>query len=179
MLYKIIKYSIDLKIQANYFAHSLWVSLVVSPIAWLLTYILGYANKVLLRDHDFIAGIVTVVIIDGIMGAWKWIKLSKFNEKKLAIGIIEKLAICIFAMVIFNTLILAAGDHPDIVSYMNLLAALTILIYPALSAFKNMFFITNGKFPPIGWMRKMESFNDTANIDEIFKQEKAKQDETV
>lgn len=168
-----------MKIQFTYFYKSFVLSICISPLLWLLTYITGYANKVFLRDQDFIAGIVTVVIIDAFFGAWKWIKISKFNERRLAVGILEKLIICILAMVIFNVLIIGAGEHEEIVSYMNLLAVLVIILYPALSAFKNMFFISKGKFPPIGWMRKMESFNSTANIDEIFKQEKAKQDDEI
>lgn len=179
MIDKALKFTIELKIQLLYFFNGLVFSTILSPFAWVFSKVLGYANKIILRDQDFIAFIFVIVFIDGAVGIWKWMKLSKFNEKKLLIGFVEKLLICLMAMIVFNIFILAAGDkHSDISSYLNLFAAITILSYPALSIFKNMFFISNGKFPPIGFMRKMENFENTADINTIFSQEKSKQDET-
>lgn len=180
MLDKLVRYSLEFKVQALNFINGFFVSAVISPIAWIISTTVGYANKIILRDHDVVAIIVTMVFIDGFVGIWKWMKLSRFNEKKLIIGFIEKMIICLLSMCVFNMFILAAGDkHDDIASYLNLFGTLTILTYPAWSIFKNFFFISHGKFPPIGFMRKMENFDNTADISTIFTQEKSKQDEAA
>jgi hypothetical protein len=42
-----------------------------------------------------------------------------------------------------------------------------VFIWPAGSAMGNMSILTGGKFPPIGWMKKLERFQENIDINEF------------
>jgi hypothetical protein len=46
-----------------------------------------------------------------------------------------------------------------------------VFLYPAGSAFVNASILTNGKFPPLGWIQKVEKFNSNLDINQ-FKEKK-------
>jgi len=167
-----------MKQQVIHLMDSIILSAFISPAAWVLAKLTGYANKILMRDMDLVVLIFTLIGLDAVFGLWKWYKLKSLNEKKFLIGVFEKLIICLGTMVVFNTFIIAAYKHDDYTSYMNLFGSTIILTYPAWSIFRNMFFLTKGAFPPIGFMRKMENFSETADIDEIFTSERNKNKST-
>ena len=106
----------------------------------------------------------------------KWYMRYKFDFKKMVVGLMEKVAISGFGMVLFNGIatIKELAMHPDLQSYLLIVGKLAIFIYVGGSAFNNMFFITGGKFPPVGWMNRMDSFEKTGNLDDLFeKKDKA------
>ena len=55
--------------------------------------------------------------------------------------------------------------------YFKVILQLTVLLYPAFSALKNISIINSGKFPPEIWFRKFEGFNKDLDL-EHFKTKK-------
>jgi len=167
---------VSLKGQLVFFGETSIFSVIISPIVWLITNALGYINLVVAYDHQLLAFSFMLIFLDSFFGILKWVKLSKLSEKKFIIGIIEKSIISIAAIMIANMAILSISpeEHPNINSYVKLLGKIIIFMYPAASIGRNMFFITNGKFPPIGIMRKLDSFENNASLDDIFNTEKQK-----
>ena len=161
-------------------AGSLPVKLFVSFIGALMVSPLAYLNKLFNTyigvDIDFATFIVICISIDWITGMIKWYMRYKFDFKKMVVGLMEKVAISGFGMVLFNGIatIKELAMHPDLQSYLLIVGKLAIFIYVGGSAFNNMFFITGGKFPPVGWMNRMDSFEKTGNLDDLFeKKDKA------
>jgi len=173
------KFIIDLKHQGENIANSFGYSLCFAPVAWLVTYVSGVSERLFFRNVDFIMCIMAAVTLDAAIGIWKWIKLSKFNERLLVVGVLEKLGISLISLGLFNIIIFIIKDYESVVKGVNIVFMLALLLYPVLSAFKNMFFITNGKFPPKWIIIRFDNFNNTGSIEEIFKQEARKQEESA
>ena len=140
-----------------------FLSIITSPIVYTLHRIRPY----IIPDADFVVIITIAIIVDWITGMMKWWMRKQFDFKKMIIGLLEKVAISFFSLILFNGLgsISELQEHPDLRSYLVLVGKLAIFFYVAGSAFNNMFFITGGKFPPVGWMDRMKNFEKTADID--------------
>lgn len=48
--------------------------------------------------------------------------------------------------------------------YLLAITRIMVFLYPASSAFVNSSILTSGKFPPIGWIVKIENFNKSMDI---------------
>lgn len=150
------------------------ISSMLSPFIYYIMYIFGYTKNVLTYDYEMLFAVFILVSIDTLVGIKKWIFLKKFNDKKVAVGAFEKMFLCYCVMVIFNLYTMRLDSHPDLQSYMKLFGFLIVISYPSGSIFKNIFFLSKGQFPPIGFMRKWENYENTASVEEIFKKEAEK-----
>lgn len=168
---KIKEFAFGLKLQMLNLINSTFFSSVISPIIYAILTMLGYIKKVVTYDSAIFFAVFFLVSIDTIVGIRKWIILKKFNDKKVVVGAFEKMFLCLCVMTVFNIFTMRLEGHDDLQSYMKLFSFLIVLSYPTGSIFKNVFFITKGKYPPIGFMRKWENYEDTADIDQIFKKE--------
>lgn len=139
------------------------ISFLISPFL----YVCSSLHYYFFPEPDFIVIITIAIIVDWITGMMKWWLRKQFDFRKMIIGLLEKVAISYFAMILFNGLgaITELKEHPDLRSYLVLVGKLAIFFYVAGSAFNNMYFITGGKFPPVGWMNRMKNFEETADID--------------
>ena len=54
-----------------------------------------------------------------------------------------------------------------ITDYLTIVLRLLVFMYPAGSAFVNSSTITNGKFPPSGFIQKLTKFQENININEF------------
>lgn len=52
--------------------------------------------------------------------------------------------------------------------YIRLSLACAIMLYPILSLLGNLSVITNGKFPPIEWIKRLESAQKNLKLNELF-----------
>ena len=148
------------------------LSVITSPIVYALHRIKPY----IIPDADFVVIITIAIIVDWITGMMKWWMRKQFDFRKMIIGLLEKVAISYFGMILFNGLgsISELQQHPDLRSYLVLVGKLAIFFYVAGSAFNNMFYITGVKFPPIGWMNRMKNFEETADVDAFTDKSKPK-----
>lgn len=106
---------------------------------------------------------------DLIIGIIKHLKLNSFSFKKMLLGFTLKMAIVTIAYFFTEAIlqIISEGEMDSI--YFKVISKLAIFLFPAGNAAINMGIITNGKFPPLGFLMKFEKFNKTLDIN-IFKQ---------
>jgi len=143
-------------------------ALSISPLAWLIKLV----REHVIRDTGFIEVLLICLLMDMIIGIWKHLKQRTFDWKRLYTGLIEKVGITFIGMVVFN-LISDIKEWSHLVTvkeYIILVGKLTNLFYVAGSAFNSMYIITGGKFPPLGWMKRMHSFDDSLNPEDLTKE---------
>lgn len=114
--------------------------------------------EILDNQIDFFAILSVALIIDLVIGVIKYLKLSQFSFKKMLLGLITKVMVSYGGMLMF--MLFASLDEGLMAQWFMLVAKFTVLLYPTGSAFANMFIVTNGKFPPVGFMRKLKSFEE-------------------
>lgn len=116
-------------------------------------------------NQDFLCGVLLCIAIDHIIGSiCHAIIIRDFSFKKNATGLLIKIGICVLSLVIFEIMTLVTQNLPSIFDYLKVLTRLTVISYPVSSAFLNMAILTNGKFPPKGWLEKLKFFNETLNL---------------
>ena len=139
----------------------------VSPLAWI-----WHGLRVhIISDTSFVKALALCLFVDLFCGVWKHWKQHTFDWKRLYVGFIEKCGMSFLGMIVFNSITgLQEWEHAATIrDYLILVGKLTCLIYVAGSAFSSMYIITGGKFPPVGWMRRMKNFNETLDVDEFKK----------
>jgi len=137
----------------------------LSPIPYLIESLKYY----FVIDVAFTKLIAWLIIFDLIFGIWKHLKIKNFSFKLMMYGLLIKITVSYFAMMVFNGFGTIEGiSHLDVKIYILLVGKLTNFFYVAGSIFNNMYIITSGRFPPVGWMKRMKRFNETLDIS-IFK----------
>lgn len=141
---------------------SLNVAVISSPIFMLLHSIL----KRLIPDFDFIVTVVILLSVDLALGVWRHIDEKTFDHEDMILGLMRKTAICFFSMILFNGMlgIKEFSDHPDILSWLTLVGKLTIVVYIFTSAAFSLSYLSGGRIPPIGIMKRMKKFEDTGDV---------------
>jgi len=146
------------------------IVLSISPIAYLGEKI----NVWTMLNRDFIFGVLVAIAIDHFIGSiYHGFKAKDFTFKKNLFGLMGKIGLCIACGILFEILNGMTAYHKWLYDYLSLVTRLIVFLYPAGSAFVNMSKLTNGVFPPMGWMEKIKKFNQNLNINEI----KPKEDE--
>lgn len=124
----------------------------------------------------YIASVLTCIAIDHIIGSfYHAFKLRDFTIKKNATGLMQKLGLCAMSAILFEIIHATVKDVPLAYEYLKVITRLTVVLYPAFSALMNMSALTNGQFPPLGWIKKIKSFNENLDL-EKFKNNKDESD---
>lgn len=151
------------------FIYKVMFSIIFSVCIVPIMYLGELFNVYFLFDIQFIE--IVIIFITGalIMGAWKHWRLKTFSHTRLLLGLIEQTLIVTIAMITLNafTLLNELKHSEDAVKYFNLVWKLAILVYLGISIAKSMTIITNGKFPPIGFIRRMKNFNSSLEISDL------------
>lgn len=138
-----------------------------SIVGWFLSLI----ELNVLADTRFAESLMLLLIIDLVTGIWKHLKKKDFCWKRMYTGFLQKLVISFLGMTAFNVLgnVRELSELEGLRAYLILCGKLVNVFYVGGSAFNNMFIITGGKFPPVGWMERMKNFNRTADISALNK----------
>jgi len=153
---------------------SIAMAILLSPFAFVLSkigeYALGFA-PIFAKDADFFRVIMLFLFADLVLGVWKHWEQKTFDWKRLYTGFIEKVFVSLIGMVMFNAVagIKEFQEIQTLESWFVLTGKMMNLFYIGGSAFSSMYVITGGKFPPIGFMKRLKSFNETLNINELTK----------
>lgn len=126
----------------------------------------------------FISFVLIAICIDAIVGAWVHYIKHDFNFRKLFWGFATKTMVLVFGYVLFEMIHQIVQDVEIIATYFKVTLQLVVMLYPAGSVLGNISYLTNGKFPPIGWMKRLERFNLEGNI-EILKPNKDESTDTT
>lgn len=127
-------------------------------------------------NQVFLTLVFLAVVIDHLLGSFVhyWIK-HDFNIKKNQNGLLVKgFSVCA-GYVLFEMVHQIVSDVQFIAIYFRVILQLTVIIYPLLSALKNISIISGGAFPPAIWFKKFESFNNDLDLNNF----KTTKDETI
>lgn len=122
-----------------------------------------------LDSQLFILLLMLSLFADLILGIWKHLKLSSFSFKKMLLGFIQKLGVVILGYFLTEAFIQILADADLDSVYFKVATKLMLFVYPTGNAFVNMGIITNGKFPPLGLLKRFEKFNKTLDINTFTK----------
>lgn len=140
------------------------LSLSLGTLAWCFGKITGWT----LSNADYIAGVLTCIAVDHIIGTiYHAIKKRDFSFKKNVLGLLTKVSFCAASVILFEIIHNAMVNVPWCYQYLKVITRLTVLLYPAGSAFMNMSALTNGVFPPLGWIKKIKAFNENLDLDKF------------
>lgn len=133
-------------------------------------------EKYIYNDWDFGVVVVFLLIIEALLGWAKHYKLKTLDKKYAMWGIVQNIMIVIGFSFLFHALrfsLIESGTSPEefMTKYLRLLKQLIFISYFGLSMSVSLFIVTNGKFPPGFFIRRLKKFKDTGNIDELLNQE--------
>lgn len=152
---------------------SFMLSLIASPIA----YIFDHINEWYFNNYSYIAFVFVAIIFDHILGTWVHAFVKKdFCMRKNIVGFFTKTVLVIMVGIIVEGMGNILGPENIIKEYFSIMARLMVFIYPAGSALMNCYVITNGNFPPLGFIKKLRKFNENMNLKE-FDQNKENEQE--
>lgn len=143
----------------------------ILKIAVLPTIGISFAEKITgwyFENFVFIALLIGAWIGDLVIGVWKHYKMDSISPKKMIFGFAEKGGIILIAYFIIEAVIqiMSDGDLDSI--YFKIFTKILLFSYPAGNIAINMGIITNGKFPPLGFLKKFEKFNNSLDLN-VFK----------
>jgi len=171
---KMVKANLEL-IHSGAISERLWASLSLSFAFSPFAIVLDQINDWYFHNYSYIAFVFVAIIFDHALGTWVHGLIKRdFSIKKNIIGFFTKTVLVIIVGIIVEGMTEIMVHDNIIKDYFSLIARLMVFIYPAGSALMNCAVITNGKFPPIGFMERMKNFNKDLSINN-FKEEKNEQ----
>lgn len=161
-----LTYAIGIKSFKIKLLNSAMFTIMLSPFV----YIFDFVRDFLIPEKYFFQTVIFLCLADVGMGILKSIKLRRFNMLVLVVGLATKLGVSYIAIQIFQAFSSPQEfiNSPDARNYFVLTWKLLIMTYPALSAFNNIFYVSNKKFPPLWWMMRMQNFNKDGDIEKLI-----------
>lgn len=120
-----------------------------------------------LESYIFIFMLGVAIIADLVAGVWKHMKFNTFSPKNMIIGFCQKVGLIILVYFLTEAFIQIIADAELDSIYFKVATKIMIFIYPAGNALVNIGIITNGKFPPLAFLKKFEKFNKTLDINDL------------
>lgn len=151
-------------------------SLLILSMPLATTMLLNPISNWVDQNIAYIGFVLVAIAIDHLLGSAVHLFVKKdFTFKKNIIGLAVKLSLVLSVGILFEGFQFLYPDKtPMIQVVMDYLLAITrimVFLYPASSAFVNSSILTSGKFPPIGWIKKIESFNSSMDITQFKEKE--------
>lgn len=161
-----LTYAIGIKSFKIKLLYSAMFTIMLSPFV----YIFDFVRDFLIPEKYFFQTVIFLCLADVGMGILKSIKLRRFSMLVLVVGLATKLGVSYIAIQIFQAFSSPQEfiNSPDARNYFVLTWKLLIMTYPALSAFNNIFYVSNKKFPPLWWMMRMQNFNKDGDIEKLI-----------
>lgn len=138
----------------------------VSPLPVFIQEIINWT----ISNQIYILFTFGAIVIDHIFGSIVHASVKKdFTFLKNATGLMTKIALVVASSFLFEGINHIIKDSNMVKDYLETLLRLIVFIYPAGSAFMNMFILSEGKFPPLSIMKKISVFEKNADISEFLK----------
>ena len=151
------------------FSGALKISLIISPFIFVWDKIVKWG----IPNQDYILIVLMAILLDWFFGIWKHLEKRTFSFKKNATGLILKIALTVGAGMLFEGLNFIVKDSADIVVLsLIIVTRVIVFLYPAVSAWQNIYIVSGERFPPKAWMDRINKFNENLNIKELTDDEK-------
>ena len=146
------------------FSSALRLSLITSPFILIWDKIVKWE----IRNQDYILIVLGAILVDWFFGIWKHLKKRTFSFKQNAYGLIIKVALTTGAAFLFEGLGSIVKDSADIIVVsLTTVTRVIVFLYPAVSAWQNIYIVSDEKFPPKAWMDRINKFNENLNVKEL------------
>ena len=100
-------------------------------------------------------------------------KKRTFSFKHNAFGLVIKIALTAGAAFLFEGLGNIVKDSADIIVLsLTTVTRVIVFLYPAVSAWQNIYIVSDERFPPKAWMDRINKFNENLNVKELTDDEK-------
>lgn len=155
------------------FKSTLFISLMASPFGFVELF-----SEWISENGGYLFFVLLAIAIDHLMGSAVHLFIKKdFSIKKNIVGLVLKIFLVFSVGILFEGFQYIYKEDNLMTEYLTLITRLMVFLYPAGSAFMNCAVLTNGKFPPIGWINKISKFNETLDVDVI--NQKKQDDENI
>jgi len=143
------------------FKSALYLGIGASPIAYVIEKITDWSFE----NRDYIFFVLVAIAIDHILGSiLHLVHYRDFTFKKNIQGLAIKIGLTVAMGFLFEGVNHLIQEDSFVKSYLVIVLRLSVFMYPAGSAFMNSSVITKGKFPPVGWIDKIKSFNKDLDL---------------
>lgn len=146
------------------FLIKIWAVLKLAAASAIPTWIFVKITGWTVTNSEYVSGVLLCIAVDHIIGSIYHCKLRDFTLKKNATGLLIKLGMCAASVLLFEVIHNAIIEVEFLYDYLKITTRLVVILYPAGSAFMNMSALTDGVFPPIGWINKIKSFNTNLDL---------------
>ena len=146
------------------FSSALRLSLIASPFILIWDKIVKWG----IPNQDYILIVLGAILVDWFFGIWKHLKKRTFSFKQNAFGLIIKVALTTGAAFLFEGLNSIVKDSADIIVVsLTTVTRVIVFLYPAVSAWQNIYIVSDERFPPKVWMDRINKFNENLNVKEL------------
>ena len=146
------------------FSSALRLSLIASPFILIWDKIVKWG----VPNQDYILIVLGAILVDWFFGIWKHLKKRTFSFKQNAYGLIIKVALTTGAAFLFEGLNSIVKDSADIIVVsLTTVTRVIVFLYPAVSAWQNIYIVSDERFPPKVWMDRINKFNENLNVKEL------------
>ena len=146
------------------FLSALKLSLIASPFILIWDKLVKWG----VPNQDYILIVLGAILVDWFFGIWKHLKKRTFSFKQNAYGLIIKVALTTGAAFLFEGLNSIVKDSADIIVVsLTTVTRVIVFLYPAVSAWQNIYIVSDERFPPKVWMDRINKFNENLNVKEL------------
>lgn len=150
------------------FLIKIWSALKLAAAGAIPTWIFIKITGWTVTNSEYVAGVLLCIAVDHIIGSiYHFWKLRDFTIKKNATGLLVKLGMCAASVLLFEVIHNTIIEVEFIYDYLKITTRLVVILYPAGSAFMNMSALTDGVFPPIGWINRIKNFNTNLDLNNL------------
>lgn len=146
------------------FVSALKLSLIASPFILIWDKLVKWG----IPNQDYILIVLGAILFDWFFGMWKHLKKRTFSFKQNAYGLIIKISLTTGAAFLFEGLGSIVKDSADIIVLsLTTVTRVIVFLYPAVSAWQNIYIVSDERFPPKAWMDRINKFNENLNVKEL------------
>ena len=146
------------------FSGAFKISLAVTPILFIWDKIVKWG----IPNQDYILIVLMAILLDWFFGIIKHLQKRTFSFKRDAFGLILKIALTVGAGMLFEGLDYIVKDSAGIVVLsLTTVTRVIVFLYPAVSAWQNIYIVSGERFPPKAWMDRINKFSENLNVKEL------------
>lgn len=143
---------------------TLFLGLSFSPIAYVIEKITDWS----IANSDYILFVMGAIMADHILGSVVHAFYKRdFTWRKNIQGLGIKIGLAVTMGFLFEGINHLTSEVSFVKSYLIMVLRLAVFLYPAGSAAMNSAIITEGKFPPLGFLTKMKQFNKNLDLSQF------------
>lgn len=176
---KLLAYIVKLLVATttpNYL-ESIWATAKLSIILTPFIFIWDKISSWGINNSDYILVVMGAILVDYIFGTIKHLWFTKdFTFKGNANGLVMKLGLAVAGGFLFEGLSYLTKESELLFGALKITTRVIIFMYPAMSAWENLYIVSGEKFPPKSWMDRLNIFGKTLNPNDLIKKEKEDED---